>query len=888
MEPNQLLSILLFVSATGGLFLAWYSSRYRYMRGAIHFTILMLAVSWWSLMDGALPYVQEIQSKLFLAQASYLGISIAPIAWFFFVHQYAGVKWIRRRWLTASLYSIGIIMFGLAMTNPWHQSLYAGYEYTDGHFGLSFEYGPLFWFWVATSYLALLTSTGQLIYTALTSSDLYRSQIAWLIFGAMLPWTGNLLYLSGFNPFPGFDTTPLAFVGVGLISTTILFRFKLFESLPVGYTQMFQHLGDAVFLLSEDLKILDTNDSGVRLLGTEHWQYRRFQDFTSHMSEEDNQSLEHYFGDILRGYVNGSPPEILSVIQGKSRWYSVSGSLIQTRRTEPSMLLISLRNITELRVHQKELEVQAVHLAWINRSAKSVISNRSWRRSAAGIIKEARELLQIRYSFIWDVKDENLEISTLPSIQESTEILAELHSGEWSDSLFKQMRDEPGNSPIKGEVNQTAFCACPLSDGSKVIAYWVNIWTKDAQYIEENMESTLLVSEILNGAIHRESLFNEAVSAQRKAEDANKAKSDFLSMMSHEIRTPLNAIVGLTHLLETHSTQEDLERLTTLKYASGHLQRLVQDVLDFNKIEAGIIALHPETKAIDDIIQPVIHSMAPMAEEKGIELLFKPSAESIHVHTDATRVSQVIGNLIQNAIKFTEKGKVKVLCIPHGLSKLRITVSDTGIGIPTSKHEEIFKAFDQVSKGDTRLYSGIGLGLSICQRLLTAMGSNLELTSKEGEGSSFWFDLDTTDITAKPKEVAVPKLDQNLTGIRVLLVEDNDVNRTIARTFLKKWEAEVDEAENGAIAVEMTSQKEYDIVLMDLQMPVMDGFEATLNIRKEHPKLPIIALTASARIESVNDAIQSGMNDVLSKPFNPDQFKTMMLRYSQKSNNPTA
>lgn len=380
--------------------------------------------------------------------------------------------------------------------------------------------------------------------------------------------------------------------------------------------------------------------------------------------------------------------------------------------------------------------------------------------------------------------------------------------------------------------------------------------------------------------------------AKEEAERAHQAKAEFLSTMSHEIRTPMNAVIGVTHLLMQNSPRPDqLENLNTLKFSAENLLVIINDILDYNKIESGKIEFEEHDINIESLARSIKNSFIFKAEEKGIRLKVKIDEDLPEfVMGDSTRLAQVLTNLVGNAVKFTEKGSVcldiEVLEEKDESLTVRFAVQDSGIGIPEEKIEQIFERFTQASASTTREHGGTGLGLSICKRLLELQQSDLEVNSVVGKGSTFWFDL-RFKVSSRVKSGVPTFINhmpsfKSLSGLRVLLVEDNMINVAVTKQFFNRWEVEMDHAENGKIALEKLSvDSTYHLVLMDLQMPVMDGYQATRLI-KENPKLidiPVIALTASAMPDVVNKVSEFGMDDYLGKPFHPADLYTKLKQY---------
>jgi len=367
--------------------------------------------------------------------------------------------------------------------------------------------------------------------------------------------------------------------------------------------------------------------------------------------------------------------------------------------------------------------------------------------------------------------------------------------------------------------------------------------------------------------------------ARKNAEIAAQSRSDFLSMISHEIRTPLNAVIGLTnYLISDKPRKNQEEELRTLKFSAENLHVLINDVLDYSKLDAGKIEFELRDVNINEIASNIVKGFEPKAKEQGIYIKYNyDNAIPRFISADGLRVSQILTNLIGNAIKFTKKGGVTLNLEKVTLNKKKVAIKflieDTGIGIPKEKQGTIFESFSQASTSTTREYGGTGLGLSITKKILDLQNTQIHLFSREGQGSRFYF-TQTFDICERQETVGESIGDEQveLAGKRVLLVEDNPINVMVAKKFLSRWDIVVDVAENGREALEKNVYSSYDLILMDLQMPVMDGYTASKELRVLGLKIPIIALTASVMLDVGDKVYSSGMNDYITKPFNPDEL----------------
>lgn len=377
---------------------------------------------------------------------------------------------------------------------------------------------------------------------------------------------------------------------------------------------------------------------------------------------------------------------------------------------------------------------------------------------------------------------------------------------------------------------------------------------------------------------------------QRKKDETElvrlqKAKEQFLANISHEIRTPINGIAGMANLLGQGPSPEDRETyLNAIRHSAENLKVIINDILDLAAIESGKLRFERIAFNLKDLLPSLVSTFTYQAKEKKLSLDYRIDEKLNKILLgDPVRLNQILINLISNAVKFTHTGSIQISCTAEkehrGTCWIRIEVTDTGVGIPEEKLNTIFESFSQADASVTRRYGGTGLGLTIVKQLVELQQGTIHVVSKEHVGSTFMVIIPygvgkVKDITQTTPVKERDVKDITKSNLRVLLVEDNDINRLYAKSILKNWQCYIDVAENGLVAIEKIKNNFYDVVLMDVQMPVMDGYEATKVIRmmNQSSDVPIIALTANATQTDVEKCLAAGMNDYLPKPFTPEDL----------------
>lgn len=432
---------------------------------------------------------------------------------------------------------------------------------------------------------------------------------------------------------------------------------------------------------------------------------------------------------------------------------------------------------------------------------------------------------------------------------------------------------------LRGELTPPEEWVLKKKDGTKI-----HLSTRNSIYNDES--NNRFVVSVITDITEKKKAEAELVEAKSAAELAAKAKAEFLSNMSHEIRTPMNAVIGLTELLlQDQKPELNRKYLESIKYSADNLLVIINDILDFSKIESGKITFEKIEFNLQKVIDQLLKTFSFKAEEKGL-LLRSAIDENVPeiLVGDPFRLNQMLLNLTSNAVKFTRMGSIevgaKVFKQHPDFCELDVWVKDTGIGIPEDKLDAVFESFTQAYTDTTRLFGGTGLGLAITRNLARLQNGEILVQSVYGQGSTFTIRIPFE--LSRSKSLAIHPVVKNetikdFTGKKFLLVEDNKMNQFVAKQILQRWHAEVVLADHGQAAIELLLEQDFDLVFMDLQMPVMGGFEATANIRnglagERNKNIPIVALSADAFQDTKLRVVDSGMNGFITKPLEQDDF----------------
>ncbi|HLN19835.1 MAG TPA: PAS domain S-box protein [Bacteroidales bacterium] len=492
--------------------------------------------------------------------------------------------------------------------------------------------------------------------------------------------------------------------------------------------------------------------------------------------------------------------------------------------------------------------------------------------------------------FFSDEKDSFYEIPTKNTI--TGWVIKQNKSVLLGENDLKKL-EESGDIELIGTPCKV-WMGVPLRVENEIIGVMcLQDYNDEMKFTQEDLYIIEFIANQVAMTLQRRIMLDNLIQARQRAENAAFSKQQFMSTMSHEIRTPLNEVIGITNLLLQGNPREDqMDFINTLKFSGNHLLTLVNDVLDYNKMESGKIVFEQTQFSLSQLLAEIKRSYSFRAQAKRIDFdIIKGNNLPDVVTGDPIRLNQILSNLLSNALKFTDSGiirvKIRELAQTKDRTTIEFVVSDTGIGIPKEMHHHVFESFTQATPETTRQFGGTGLGLAICKKLVELQGGQISLDSEPGKGSSFTFDLPfgIVERGTVNKSVETDESYSGLEGKKILVAEDNKVNFFVANKFLTNWGVKVTHAENGQLALDFLKEEEFDLILMDLHMPVLDGIEATRIIRNSTDEkiknIPIVALTAAIMSESHDKIENLKINDYVLKPFKPhdlfDRIKKNIL-----------
>ena len=679
----------------------------------------------------------------------------------------------------------------------------------------------------------------------------------------------------------------------------------LFRSLELSREQFRRSIADApipVIMHAEDGEVLQVSGSWTELTGyavediptLKAWLDRA-------VSAADGDAVRAAVSEICTGTRQSVRWEMSILTRdGRSRYWNISssspGSLQDGRRFVVCMAV----DITERRESEAALQRGNLRLDLLASNASKLLESDAPQQLVDELCQKVMSYLSCDtyFNFLVDDQAGCLRLNSCAGISaESAEFLQSLEYGvaicgcaarDACRIVAENIQEVPDpRTELVKSLGITAYACHPLMSQGRVLGT-LSFGTRTRKaFSEDDLSLMKAVADQVSIAMERKTTEEKLQQAKQAAEAASRTKSQFLANMSHELRTPMTGVLGMLDLaLQSPSDPERSDYIRTAYRSGRSLLQILNDILDLSKVEAGKFSLDRKPFSLRSCVAEAVDIAAPEAKRKGIELVLDLAQDLPgHVAGDQVRLRQVLTNLVGNAVKFTERGRVTVRVevadkTPEGESLLRFRVSDTGIGIPQDKRHLLFQAFSQVDDSNTRNYGGTGLGLAISKEIVQRMGGEIGCESGEGVGSTFTFTarLVVPHPDEQPAEVAASESAmpdpgrQEVAGLRLLIAEDDPTIRQVLATMLQRLQFAVDFAEDGSKVVEMWRQGEYDLILMDVQMPRLDGFQATRAIREQEQeqggRIPIIAMTAHAMKEDQRRCLDAGMDDYISKPIN--------------------
>jgi signal transduction histidine kinase/DNA-binding NarL/FixJ family response regulator/PAS domain-containing protein len=895
MSINQPASIMIF-AAVISLLMAIYAWGKRENGTGIYLSLILLASSLWSLFYGLEIADSDFDTMKIFLFISYFGIATLPVFLLLFASHYtASDRWVNP-FSFLMVFVLPVITLIMVSTNQYHHLFYK--SVTLGNIGnifyLKLESAPFWWANIVYAHMLTFISLVLFIRMFFKVELGKRIHIAFFIIALLIPYIVNVFYISGYRAFGFLDLTPIAFMLMGLFLLAGAFSVRLFDINPMAVDLFFKNTTDLIFVRNTNGIIINSNPAAQELF--------EVMNSIGNNADENNQFLNSFlFNDTV---------EVKDYFF-LGKYYEKTITQIVNRKGKNIGSLVILRDISKSKEAQNEIEnlVELQNLLmrmaskYINLKIDEIEAGIEQSLFEMGTYTEADRANIWKYNwenntfsntYEWCADTINSEIKNRQNISmDFITDFAEAHK-KGDPLIVSDIHLLPKNITLRRLMERwsvKSVITIPIMEKNYCHGFIGFDFIKKFHLIKDYEKTLLSVyADLLVNLWERTKLEKNLVTEKVNANAANKAKSEFLANMSHEIRTPLNAILGFTEvMLGTADNKQQKNYLETILVSGKSLLSLINDILDLSKIDAGRMEIIPEPTDIRVLIHDMENLFSHKLKEKNIEFRSDIDADFPDaIFIDGLRIRQVLLNLVGNAVKFTEHGFVKLQFSSTKISRhkidLEIRVIDTGIGIERMNHQKLFDAFSQQSGHESRKYGGTGLGLAITKRLVELMNGIIEVESEPGKGSCFIVKLNGIKITdqSRQKKEKLKKNDKLVMfgGARILIVDDVPDNRKLVFTYLNRYHIELLEAKNGEEAVEKSITHLPDLILMDIRMPLIDGYEAT-KIIKSNPKtasIPVIALTASAMDEEIQQ-VDEIFDGFIRKPVQKQELIKEVFRF---------
>ncbi len=843
--------------------LAWVR---RSSMGAKELKFLMFSAIYWSITVFIESAVTTIESKILWSKISYLAVVGTPVLYLIFVYRYIGKKQFKSFKQILPLLIVPAIVLLLAWTNEYHHLIWSGFSPINPasnlavyHHGIGFFVGYL-----AYNYVALTWSTYLLARFILKHQKTFRSQ-GWVVLVASLcPWVASVFYMLNVNITDGFDLTPGSISLSGLLFIFAIVKVRLLDLVPIAREALVETLLEGILVLDDKNRVQDINEACKRQLGIEQEQ----------ILGEELSHIKLHMPSLMNALITPEPHKLFEVSDnGATRFYKISKVILKTK---PESRLIVIRDITEIVEKQNEIqqsEERSRNLYTMFRLMADNMPDMLWAKD-----------LDKRYIFVNKAICDGLlkAVDTDEPIGKTMEffLVREQNKNPQDTDWFNFGRYSKNTDDFVMETAEAGV----FDEFGTIEGKFCYMDVRKAPIINIEGKMVGIVGSSRDVTLQKKTE-SELITAKERAEESDRLKSAFLANMSHEIRTPMNSILGFISLMQEPGVTPDEQQVYYQAVKSGgeRLLNTINDIIELSRIDSGEMQISNIETDVNELFKMLYSVFANEAREKGLQLLnnMHDAVDVLQIYCDRTKLFGIMSNLLKNALKYTKQGRIEFGCLTES-DRIRFYVKDTGIGIPKNRQKDIFDRFVQVDGSNTRVYEGSGLGLSLSKAYVEMMGGSIWVDSGN-EGSTFFFELPVRpvfNLTLEQELAELPSSVNTEAGLRILIVEDDPSSYDYLNLILQRENHRITHTYTGFEAIELCRQRnKFDVILMDVKLPGIDGYETTRRIRDLGLELPIIAVSAFAFTEDQQRAIKAGCNDYITKPVNKDILLSRLNQY---------